>query len=415
MTTAPAWPRDAADRPQAPGHRVRPPATARASPSATRCSRCWRRTTRCCRRPRRARRRPASGGRAMPSLCAPWSSAGVPSISLPTAVTASGLPLALQLVQAPSGLARLLGVAAVVREGARLRRAPEGLTCWISRSRAPTVFDGTGRIRQPHRRSACGTKGHRSPSGDLSREAAGNTLNATGRVLAPGFIDMHSHFGLAAGGATGAPSPKIRQGVTTEVVGNCGLLAGAGLDGVPRRDAHVSRSTSPRAWTFALRARSASNLARLRPRRHRAQRGASPRRPGTLRLAAMGFARRPPTSGELTAMQRSAGRSHERGCPGACPPGLIYARAPTPPSRRDRGRWPARPRATAASTRANIRGERTHAAGRQSRRPYQESAARRRCRCRSATSRPPGRPYWGKCARRAGADRLPRRPPRAWT
>jgi aspartyl-tRNA(Asn)/glutamyl-tRNA(Gln) amidotransferase subunit A len=46
------------------------------------------------------------------SLCAPWSSAGVPSISVPTAVTASGLPLALQLIQAPSGLARLLGVAA---------------------------------------------------------------------------------------------------------------------------------------------------------------------------------------------------------------------------------------------------------------------------------------------------------------
>ena len=46
------------------------------------------------------------------SLCAPWSSIGVPSISLPTGLNASGLPLALQLVQAPSGLTRLLGVAA---------------------------------------------------------------------------------------------------------------------------------------------------------------------------------------------------------------------------------------------------------------------------------------------------------------
>jgi Asp-tRNA(Asn)/Glu-tRNA(Gln) amidotransferase A subunit family amidase len=46
------------------------------------------------------------------SLCAPWSSAGVPSISLPTGLNASGLPLALQLVQAPGGLARLLGTAA---------------------------------------------------------------------------------------------------------------------------------------------------------------------------------------------------------------------------------------------------------------------------------------------------------------
>ena len=46
------------------------------------------------------------------SLCAPWSSAGVPSISLPTGLNPSGLPLALQLIQAPSGLERLLGVAA---------------------------------------------------------------------------------------------------------------------------------------------------------------------------------------------------------------------------------------------------------------------------------------------------------------
>jgi Asp-tRNA(Asn)/Glu-tRNA(Gln) amidotransferase A subunit family amidase len=46
------------------------------------------------------------------SLCAPWSSAGVPSISLPTGVDAGGLPLALQLVQAPGALERLLGVAA---------------------------------------------------------------------------------------------------------------------------------------------------------------------------------------------------------------------------------------------------------------------------------------------------------------
>ena len=45
------------------------------------------------------------------SLCAPWSSAGVPSISIPTGVDAAGLPLALQLVQAPSNLERLLGVA----------------------------------------------------------------------------------------------------------------------------------------------------------------------------------------------------------------------------------------------------------------------------------------------------------------
>jgi Asp-tRNA(Asn)/Glu-tRNA(Gln) amidotransferase A subunit family amidase len=46
------------------------------------------------------------------SLCAPWSSAGVPAITLPTGVAPSGLPYALQLVQAVAGEARLLGAAA---------------------------------------------------------------------------------------------------------------------------------------------------------------------------------------------------------------------------------------------------------------------------------------------------------------
>jgi aspartyl-tRNA(Asn)/glutamyl-tRNA(Gln) amidotransferase subunit A len=47
------------------------------------------------------------------SLCAPWSSAGVPSISLPSGVSdSSRLPLAIQLVQAAGADARLLGVAA---------------------------------------------------------------------------------------------------------------------------------------------------------------------------------------------------------------------------------------------------------------------------------------------------------------
>jgi Asp-tRNA(Asn)/Glu-tRNA(Gln) amidotransferase A subunit family amidase len=47
------------------------------------------------------------------SLCAPWSSAGVPSISLPSGLSdASRLPLAVQLVQAAGADARLLGVAA---------------------------------------------------------------------------------------------------------------------------------------------------------------------------------------------------------------------------------------------------------------------------------------------------------------
>jgi aspartyl-tRNA(Asn)/glutamyl-tRNA(Gln) amidotransferase subunit A len=46
------------------------------------------------------------------SLCAPWSNAGVPAISLPSGIAASGLPHASQLVHAAGASSRLLGVAA---------------------------------------------------------------------------------------------------------------------------------------------------------------------------------------------------------------------------------------------------------------------------------------------------------------
>jgi Asp-tRNA(Asn)/Glu-tRNA(Gln) amidotransferase A subunit family amidase len=43
--------------------------------------------------------------------CAPWTFAGVPAIALPTGLSAAGLPLGVQLVQAAGGTARLLAVA----------------------------------------------------------------------------------------------------------------------------------------------------------------------------------------------------------------------------------------------------------------------------------------------------------------
>ncbi|HEV8614315.1 MAG TPA: amidase [Methylomirabilota bacterium] len=46
------------------------------------------------------------------SLCAPWSTTGVPAISLPSGVAPSGLPLAVQLVNVAGDSSRLLGIAA---------------------------------------------------------------------------------------------------------------------------------------------------------------------------------------------------------------------------------------------------------------------------------------------------------------
>lgn len=60
--------------------------------------------------------------------------------------------------------------------------------------------------------------------GELSDVPANEEINAAGRVLAPGFIDVHTHDDTVV---IRQPDmlPKITQGVTTVIVGNCGISA----------------------------------------------------------------------------------------------------------------------------------------------------------------------------------------------
>jgi N-acyl-D-glutamate deacylase/N-acyl-D-amino-acid deacylase len=60
--------------------------------------------------------------------------------------------------------------------------------------------------------------------GDLDGVSATEEINAAGRVLAPGFIDVHTHDDTVV---IRKPEmlPKITQGVTTVIVGNCGISA----------------------------------------------------------------------------------------------------------------------------------------------------------------------------------------------
>ena len=58
--------------------------------------------------------------------------------------------------------------------------------------------------------------------GDVSQVEAVRVIDATGKVVCPGFIDIHSHSGLVLL-ADPEHMAKVHQGVTTEVVGVDGL------------------------------------------------------------------------------------------------------------------------------------------------------------------------------------------------
>jgi N-acyl-D-aspartate/D-glutamate deacylase len=82
------------------------------------------------------------------------------------------------------------------------------------------VVDGTGRSRQ---RTDVGISGDRiAVVGDLSDVMAAKRLDVSDRVVVPGFVDIHTHSDLSVL-SDGRARSKVMQGVTTEVIGNCGF------------------------------------------------------------------------------------------------------------------------------------------------------------------------------------------------
>ena len=85
--------------------------------------------------------------------------------------------------------------------------------------RGGTVMDGTGssgRIAD-----IAITDDTITAIGEISAGAAGYEINAAGKIVCPGFIDVHNHTDVQI-----LVNPKaesmIRQGVTTLISGNCG-------------------------------------------------------------------------------------------------------------------------------------------------------------------------------------------------
>jgi len=180
------------------------------------------------------------------------------------------------------------------------------------------LIDGTG---APGRRADVGITGDVIAAiGDLGQEPAGRTIDAAGLTVAPGFIDMHSHSDWRLWGNPRAES-KVRQGVTTEVVGNCGFSP-APVSAESRDHMKSFALSLPPGMDFSWRSMGeylrryrdvgvALNVVQLVGH-------------GTVRLAAMGFARRPPTASELATMERLMDQSMADGAWGLAT-GLIYA------------------------------------------------------------------------------------------
>jgi N-acyl-D-amino-acid deacylase len=189
---------------------------------------------------------------------------------------------------------------------------------WSLLIRGGTVVDGSG---SPARTADVAVEGERIAAvGPGLSGQADRVIDAAGKVVSPGFIDMHSHSDLFYFACPSAES-KIRQGVTTEVVGMCSFsqapLRPDQRDIVRGWAGGIGASLDLRWETFAqyldaLRAvRPSVNIAHFVGH-------------GALRIAAMGFEARPAGSDDMKGMQRLLGEAMDAGAFGFST-GLVYA------------------------------------------------------------------------------------------
>lgn len=94
--------------------------------------------------------------------------------------------------------------------------------------RGGRVLDGTGSAAREA--DVAVTNGRIVEVAPASTRKGRREIDARGQVVAPGFIDIHTHSDFTLPVNPRAES-KIRQGVTTEVVGNCGFSAAPALPG----------------------------------------------------------------------------------------------------------------------------------------------------------------------------------------
>jgi dihydroorotase/N-acyl-D-amino-acid deacylase len=206
-------------------------------------------------------------------------------------------------------LAALAGCSGVARPA-----GPAPATPYDILIRGGRIVDGTG---SPWYRGDVAIRGDRIAAvGLLAGAVARDTIDATGLVVAPGFIDMlgHSEYPLLRDGRAVS---KITQGITSEVTGEVSSVVPVNENTLRELSAGQRAGVT---WTdlngyFAAleRARPAINLGTFVT-------------VGSARRFAMGDADRPATPAEMEVMKAQVNAAMEQGALGLSS-GLIYAPA----------------------------------------------------------------------------------------
>lgn len=180
------------------------------------------------------------------------------------------------------------------------------------------VFDGSG---SPGFESDVAVEGGRIVAiGDLKESEAKTVIDASGKAVTPGFIDMHSHADFTLPAIPTADS-MVHQGITTLVAGQCGSSPVPLLD--ETRDVAISaldNADLPIPWDELSTFESYIY--------HLQEIGISPNvvmlvGQGVVRGAVMGFSAEPATPGQIAQMQEEVIKAMDAGAIGVST-GLIY-------------------------------------------------------------------------------------------
>lgn len=184
------------------------------------------------------------------------------------------------------------------------------------------VIDGTGRPSVKGSVVIEGEKIARVIKGDCPADFEGEVVDCAGLAIAPGFIDAHSHNDWFAARQDPIPyfKPFAEQGITTQVVGNCGFSPFGYEPGTPHLELiggglfHTGDAkgdfSAYAGWREAAEKKTPLNLAPLQGH-------------GTIRTGLSGYENRPLTKEELARRDFILEQSLEQGAFGASF-GLMY-------------------------------------------------------------------------------------------